>query len=253
METAAGNTDVGRVRKHNEDAFLVRRDLGLFLVADGMGGHRAGDVASTLVTLSMSNFFEATRASEVPDTYRAAVDGGYAPAARRLAAGIRKANRDVHHVSSHNGAHYGMGSTVVAAHFTPGSGKLHVAHVGDSRCYRVRSGDIKQLTNDHSLVAELLAVQPDLTEEELALMPTNIITRALGLEEDVMVDVASHRVEAGDTYVLCSDGLNGMLSDAQIFEAVTLMDTPRQTSELLVLLANEAGGVDNVTAVVMRY
>jgi PPM family protein phosphatase len=235
---AAGLTDVGRQRKHNEDTILIRAELGLYAVADGMGGHNAGDVASKLAATSLGNFFEATHqpegvsAVDLPDDY-----DELAPSARRLAAGVRKANHDVFTISSTYQQHHGMGSTMVAIHLCA-TGEIYVGHVGDSRCYRIRDGEILQLTRDHSLINDALEMKPDLLPEEIARLPKNIITRALGMKDAVKVDIRSERAEPGDVYLLCSDGLTGMVPDAQILE--------------LVAEANDAGGTDNISAVIIQ-
>jgi protein phosphatase len=254
---AVGVTDIGRQRKHNEDHVLLRPELDLFVVADGMGGHNAGDVASRLATASLRNFYEATLdgvpESQGPgDPYQA-----LAPGAQRLAAAIRKANRDVFEISSTYRQHHGMGSTVVACHLSRNRGTMHVGHVGDSRCYRYRDGVLTQLTHDHSLVNDALALKPDLTPEELARLPKNIITRALGMREDVKVDIHSDEVRERDVFLLCSDGLSGMVDEAEMASVLALaVDNPeadlRDACETLVHLANEAGGTDNITALLVR-
>jgi PPM family protein phosphatase len=248
---AAGLTDVGRQRRHNEDTVLLKPECGLFAVADGMGGHNAGDVASKLAATSLGNFFEATQPSaspaplELPEEY-----GGLDAAARRLAAGVRKANHDVFTISSTYQQHHGMGSTMVAVHFSEAG--VHVGHVGDSRCYRIRGGAIKQLTRDHSLINDALEMKPDLLPEELARLPKNIITRALGMKGEVKVDIKTEPTELGDVYLLCSDGLTGMVPDKQILEVVGLTDDPQEACELLVAEANDAGGTDNISALIIR-
>jgi protein phosphatase len=246
----AGVTDVGRQRKHNEDHVLLKPDLGLFVVADGMGGHNAGDVASKLTTTSLGNFFEATRDDpatiELPEKY-----ASLPPAARRLVAGIRKANHDVFVISNTFQQHHGMGSTVVAVHIA-GDGMIHIGHVGDSRCYRIRDGEIEQLTRDHSLINDALEMKPDLAPEEIARLPKNIITRALGMKDAVDVDVRSEPLAMGDMFLLCSDGLSGMVSDQEIVEVVSLTDDPQEACELLIAEANDGGGTDNISALVIR-
>lgn len=257
---AVGVTDIGRQRKHNEDHVLLRPELDLFVVADGMGGHNAGDVASRLATASLRNFYEATL-DGVPDSQR--VGDGYgelAPDAQRLAAAIRKANRDVFEISSTYRQHHGMGSTVVACYLVRNRAEMHVGHVGDSRCYRFREGKLAQLTHDHSLVNDALALKPDLTPEELARLPKNIITRALGMREDVKVDIHSAAVQEGDVFLLCSDGLSGMVDEVEMANVLALAVNAngaapgdlRDTCETLVHLANEAGGTDNITALLVR-
>jgi len=248
---AAGLTDVGRQRKHNEDTILIRAELGLFAVADGMGGHNAGDVASKLAATSLGNFFEATDTPigvapvDLPEDY-----GALAPAARRLAAGVRKANLDVFTISNTHQQHHGMGSTMVAIHIRP-TGEVHVGHVGDSRAYRIRDGEILQLTRDHSLINDALEMKPDLLPEEIARLPKNIITRALGMKDVVKVDIRTELAAPGDVYLLCSDGLTGMVPDAQILEVVSLTDDPQEACELLIAEANDAGGTDNISALVV--
>ena len=252
-QLAAGLTDVGRQRKHNEDTILIRAELGLYAVADGMGGHNAGDVASKLAATSLGNFFEATHQPEggvppldLPEDY-----DDLSPSARRLAAGVRKANHDVFTISSTYQQHHGMGSTMVAIHLVD-TGEIHVGHVGDSRCYRIRDGEIVQLTRDHSLINDALEMKPDLLPEEIARLPKNIITRALGMKDAVKVDIRTDRAELGDVYLLCSDGLTGMVPDVQILEVVGLTDNPQEACELLVAEANDAGGTDNISALIIQ-
>lgn len=245
-------TDVGRVRDHNEDTYLLRPDLGLFLVADGMGGHQAGDVASTMVRLSVANFFEVLRDDTDFSAFTVPEDASLALGARRLAAAIRKANHDVYSASADNLVHHGMGSTVVAAHIGPTGEEMHIAHVGDSRCYRIRDRQLELLTSDHSLVNEALAIDPNMSPEDLARLPTNIITRALGMDPDVDVDISSTKVADGDTYLLCSDGLSGLINDSEILEALDLVDDASEVCDLLVALANDAGGLDNITALALK-
>ena len=247
---AAGLTDVGRQRRHNEDHILVRPELGLYVVADGMGGHNAGNVASALVTTSIDNFFHATETDALPPPK--AEDAGLSEAARRIALAVRKANRDVYEISSTHQQHHGMGSTVVAAYLPPSGDEVHIAHVGDSRCYRVRDGEIKQLTRDHSLINDALDIKPDLTEADLARLPKNIITRALGMKDVVKVDLRTEKVKPGDMFLLCSDGLSGMVTDADLGDVLGMSEQVSDAAEVLVAMANDAGGTDNISAVVVR-
>ncbi|MEZ4310368.1 MAG: PP2C family serine/threonine-protein phosphatase [Polyangiaceae bacterium] len=247
---AAGLTDVGRQRRHNEDQILVRPELGLYVVADGMGGHNAGNVASALVATSIDNFFQATRNEALPAPKPE--DANLAEGARRLAHAVRKANRDVFEISSTHQQHHGMGSTVVAMYLPPGSDEIHIAHVGDSRCYRVRGGEIRQLTRDHSLINDALDIKPDLTEADLARLPKNIITRALGMKDAVKVDVKTEKVEPEDIYLLCSDGLSGMVTDSDLGDVLGMSEQVSDACEVLVAMANDAGGTDNISAVVVR-
>ncbi|WP_437737997.1 Stp1/IreP family PP2C-type Ser/Thr phosphatase [Sorangium sp. So ce1335] len=244
-------TDVGRQRKHNEDNVLVKSELGLFVVADGMGGHNAGNVASALATRSLDNFFEATRSGVLPGPVPAD-EQDLDPGARRVLAAIRKANHDVFVISNTYSQHQGMGSTVVAAYVSCDTEQIHVGHVGDSRCYRIRQGEIEQLTKDHSLINDALALKPDLSQEELARLPKNIITRALGMKDAVKIDIRSERIQPGDVFLLCSDGLSGMVSEQQILDVFDITQDPHEACELLIAMANEAGGTDNISALIVR-
>jgi len=248
---AAGRTDVGKRRQHNEDVVLVREDLGLFVVADGAGGHNAGEVASALSCRSIENYFGATiRAThDLPEFDRLGVPNG----ARRLSRAVHKANRDVVEISRTSPAHRGMGTTVVAACFSPRSGLVHVANVGDSRCYRLRGGHFEQLTQDHSLLTDALEQRPDLEEEVLARLPRNIVTRVLGFEDQVRVSIRSHGVSAGDRYLLCSDGLSGPVPGPEIADVLSWAETPAAIAEQLVARANLRGGPDNIAALVVEF
>jgi PPM family protein phosphatase len=246
---AAGRTDAGRRRQHNEDALLVREDLGLFVVADGAGGHNSGEVASALCVRSMENYFGATiRAThDLPEFNRLGLPNG----ARRLSSAVHKANRDVVEIARISPTHRGMGTTVVAACFSPRSGLMHVAHVGDSRCYRLRAGDFELLTQDHSLVTDVLEQRPELDDDVLTRLPKNIVTRALGLDKQLRVSMRSFSVVEGDRYLLCSDGLSGPVSGAELFEILSKAEAPAGVAELLVARANLQGGPDNIAALVI--
>jgi PPM family protein phosphatase len=248
---ACGKTDVGRQRGHNEDAFVSEPDLDLFVVCDGMGGNNAGEVASALATTSLRNFFRATTHGVVPGEELRG-DQDLTEAARRLIMGVRKANADVFEISSTRIEHKGMGSTIVAMSISRETSTVQVAHVGDSRCYRIRDSKIEALTRDHSLIGDALAWNPNLSEEELSMLPKNIISRALGLKQAVEVDVRSDLALPGDIYLLCSDGLCGVIKDKQILEIILLSSDLVEACDSLIALANDAGGPDNITAVAVR-
>jgi protein phosphatase len=248
---AHGKTDVGRQRGHNEDAFVAEPALDLFVVCDGMGGNNAGEVASALATTSLRNFFRATANGVIPGEELRG-DQNLTDAARRLIMGVRKANADVFEISSTRVEHKGMGSTIVAMSVSRETSSVQVAHVGDSRCYRVRDGKIEQLTRDHSLIGDALAWNPNLSEEELSMLPKNIISRALGLKQAVEVDIRSDPGIPGDIYLLCSDGLCGVVKDKQILEIILLSSDLVEACDSLIALANDAGGPDNITAVAVR-
>jgi serine/threonine protein phosphatase PrpC len=248
---AWGLTDVGLQREHNEDSFVVLKEFDLYVVADGMGGHRAGDVASKLATDTISEFFRSTAQDDV--TWPFHFDASLSEEENRLLTGIRVANRQIFERSTRSREYHGMGTTVVGAMFSPRKGRMYIGHVGDSRCYRIRDGQIQQLTRDHSLFNDYLLAMPDLTEEQRKELPKNVITRALGMQDQVAVDLQNDESKAGDVYVLCSDGLSGMVTDEEILAIVAgaapenMQEAPKQ----LIQRANERGGEDNVTAVVI--
>jgi protein phosphatase len=251
--TAAGLSDVGLQREHNEDSYCILSEHRLFVVADGMGGHRAGDVASRMATSEMTAFFDATNADgdgvELP-----AEDGTrMSPDQSRLVSAVKLANQRIFQASIRNRSVQGMGTTVVGALFNREDRKIHVAHVGDSRAYRVRAGTLTQLTRDHSLLNDYLLVMPNLSDAQKERLPSNVITRALGMQDAVAVDLHFEDVEPGDVYVLCSDGLNGMVTDERIREIVHTAGPDVETAaKTLISQANQNGGEDNITVVVVR-
>jgi len=247
---AAGLTDVGLQRDHNEDSFSVVPQHDLFVVADGMGGHQAGDVASQIATTAISEFFETVATEDV--TWPFSFDPSLSEEENRLVTGVRLANRQIVELGNRSSEHQGMGTTVVASLFSPRRGRLYIAHVGDSRAYRIRGGEIEQITKDHSLVNDYLAAMPDMSEEQKSELPKNVITRALGMQEQVAVDVGSFDAQVGDLYLLCSDGLSGMIDDDDLCRLTSGSDDLVKTCQVLVNTANEHGGEDNVTALVIR-
>lgn len=247
---AAGASDVGLQREHNEDSYVVLKEYDLFVVADGMGGHRAGDVASKLATETISEFFKSTANDDV--TWPFHFDTNLSEEENRLLTGIRVANRQIFERSTRSREYHGMGTTVVGAMFSPRKGRMYIGHVGDSRCYRVRAGKIQLLTRDHSLINDYLLAMPDLTEEQRSELPKNVITRALGMQDQVVVDLQHDEPVPGDVYVLCSDGLSGMVQDDEIQKIVVQHPDIRDACAKLIALANEHGGEDNVTAVLIK-
>jgi PPM family protein phosphatase len=247
---AAGLTDVGLQRDHNEDSFAILQDHELYIVADGMGGHRAGDVASKLATEAIVDFFRATAAEDF--TWPFHFDSRMSEEENRLLTGIKIANRQIVERSSRSRECHGMGTTVVGALFSGKKGKMYIGHVGDSRAYRVRGGEIQQMTRDHSLVNDYLLAMPELTEEQKSELPKNVITRALGMQEHVSVDLQGDDASVGDCYILCSDGLSGMIEDAEMLEIVSRAPNIEEACRKLIALANEHGGEDNITAVLVK-
>lgn len=247
---ASGKTDVGRQREHNEDSYAILGECDLFVVADGMGGHRAGNVASQTATEALLDFFRSTVGEDV--TWPFNFDTALSEEQNRLITGIRVANRKIFERSIRSRDLHGMGTTIVAAHFSAKKNEMVFAHVGDSRFYRVRGGALHQLTRDHSLLNEYEIAMPQMTEQEKAEVPRNVITRALGMSEMVDIDLGVDVAQLGDVYLLCSDGLSGMLSDAEILELMGAHEAPSDTAAALVAKANDNGGDDNITAVVIR-
>src|SRR6476619_6252954 len=243
---AAGLSDVGLQREHNEDSFIVLKEYDLYVVADGMGGHRAGDVEAKLATETISEFFKSTANDDV--TWPFHFDTNLSEEENRLLTGIRVANRQIFERSTRSREYHGMGTTVVGAMFSPRKKRMYIGHVGDSRCYRVRCGQIQLLTRDHSLINDYLLAMPELTDEQRSELPKNVITRALGMQEQVAVDLQGDDAQAGDCYVLCSDGLSGMIDDAEIVQVLQSTPDLEEMCRRLVALANEHGGEDNITA-----
>jgi len=244
----AGATDIGQ-REHNEDHVLLRPELGLFLLADGAGGHNAGNIASALATTTAANVFESSAAALAD---RPEIDEfGLWTVARRLGAAVQRANAEVIDIAKRAAKYQGMGTTIVALAFSADGDMIHVAHVGDSRCYRMRDGQLEALTVDHSLINDVLETHPDAEDRLIANMPQHVVTRALGMEESVRVPVRSLRSLAGDIYLLCSDGLTGALYEDRIEEILMEARTPDQHVRALLDAALAAGANDNVAAIVV--
>ncbi len=224
-------TDTGRQRRANEDSLLARSPL--FVVADGMGGAQAGEVASRI---AIESFQPGLPDSPEPEL--------------ALAELAQAANASIHELSHLHAEQAGMGTTLTAVYV--GEQEVAIAHVGDSRAYCLRAGELLRLTDDHSLVDELMR-QGRLTPEEAIEHPQrSVITRALGPEGSVEVDTRSFRAKADDVYLLCSDGLTTMISEEQIAELLRAHVPLREAGEALIAAANEAGGRDNITVVLMR-
>ena len=244
---AAGLSDVGLQRDHNEDSLVIVGNDGPFVVADGMGGHRAGDVASRLAIEAIVEQFRVEGQPSVEP------DGRFTDEENLLLSSIRLANRRILERSTRSRDLQGMGTTIVCAYFHPAQNRMIIAHVGDSRAYRLRDRFLTQLTRDHSLFNDYLTAMPDLSEEQRSELPRNVITRALGMQEDIAVDLQSDEAQPGDVYILCSDGLSGMLEDEDITNVLSSSQADlEEACRLLVRRANENGGEDNVTAVVVR-
>ena len=248
LVTAAGDTHIGG-RDHNEDAVLLRPDLSLYAVADGAGGHNAGNVASALATTTAAHYFESTQ--EEAQTAPPYDEMGLAWAARRLATAFQRANQEVVEVAGSSDRRKGMGTTLVAAYFDLRHATLVLGHVGDSRCYRLRDGRLERLTQDHTLINDVLEIQPDIAPDQAAALPRNVITNALGMENRVRVSVRTYEVAPGDRYVLCSDGLTDEVDDRQVQQGLQLAGSAEEAVRLLIDLANEGGARDNIAVLVL--
>lgn len=247
--TAFGLTHVGRQRQHNEDSYLVADEPGLFLVADGMGGHAAGEIASRIAVDSISEFILHTK--EDDGTWPHAYDEHYKRSTNRLMAAVRLANTRVLEAMRKDARLRGMGTTVVAC--LADDDMMSFAHVGDSRAYLIRAGSLSRITNDHSWVFEQVQAGM-LTEAEAEKHPLrNVITRALGGALSVTPDASEVETRSGDVYLLCSDGLTGMVPEDEIRDIVDKnTDDLEKACQVLIDTANERGGLDNVTAILVK-
>jgi protein phosphatase len=249
MEVRAfGLSHVGRQRQHNEDSFLVEQNANLFLVADGMGGHAAGEIASRIAVDSISEFILHT--AEEDGTWPHGYDDQLKRSTNRLMAALKIANSRVIDAMKKDARLRGMGTTVVASLLDGNT--ISFAHVGDSRAYLIRDSQMIRVTNDHSWVYEQVQAGM-LTEEEAERHPLrNVITRALGGASSVLPDASEIECKPGDVFLLCSDGLTGMLPDEDILRTVVQSDTIADACRTLIECANERGGYDNVTAVLVQ-
>ena len=229
---SAFRTDVGKVRANNQDAPIVSEKLRLYGVADGMGGHKGGEVASTSARDDLLRELE-----------------GKTPSVAALSSAIEEVNRQIYHQQEHDDALTGMGTTLSVLWMSDNF--VYIGHVGDSRVYLLRDGEFKQMTLDHSLVEQLVR-EGVLTEEEAQNHPMrNIITRAIGTDESVEVDVVVEERRKGDLWLACSDGLHGLVDDRQMRDALRQY-APEKAADVLLKAALDAGGRDNVTLVIMH-
>jgi len=241
---AHGNTNIGRVRSTNQDSFLVDHDLNLYIVADGMGGHAGGEIASRLAIDEIANFVRTNAAVfKNPDTEHP--DGRISTI---MADAVNHASTKIYERALEEPGLKGMGTTATVVKFV--DGYAYCAHVGDSRCYLVRAGFIYQLTNDHSLVSEQVRAGILTKEEAEQHHLRNVITRSVGYQEEEDVDTTSLLLETGDIMMLCSDGLHGKVLDRELSQLLKELDT--KSVERLIALANDRGGDDNITVVVMK-
>ena len=236
-------TDPGRARENNEDAVAVDDDTQLCVLADGMGGYNAGEIASGMATAFIKSemarwLSEVGRHAKIKEIRRA------------LEICVDNANRSIFNASDSNPQYSGMGTTLVVGVFH--GAKLVLGHIGDSRCYRLRNAELSQITKDHSLLQE--QIDAGLITQEQASSSTikNLVTRALGVEDAVMLELNEHNIEVGDCYLMCSDGLSDMVDDAQIASILGGPIPMEQKADSLVAAANENGGRDNISVLLVE-
>ncbi|MDP2963999.1 MAG: Stp1/IreP family PP2C-type Ser/Thr phosphatase [Sulfurimicrobium sp.] len=235
-------TDPGIVRSFNEDTIATEPDLGLALVADGMGGYKAGDVASGMAaTIMVSELKRQLRETTPTENNITEI----------LISSANRANRAIYQAAQASPQHHGMGTTLVAAVFH--DNRLHYSHIGDSRLYRLRRGKLKVLTQDHSILHEQVALGLISNDDAKTSHNRNLVTRALGVEAQSQCEAQSLVVEPGDIYLLCSDGLNDMVDDANIELAMNALQANLPlTARQLVMMANDNGGHDNISAILIK-
>jgi protein phosphatase len=240
-----GRSDVGLVRLGNEDTLHVDRENNVLAVCDGMGGHQAGEIASQSASQTIRTIYTHLHNELLADP-DLALDRTLPPSGELLVKSIRLANREIHNRSVSDPALSGMGTTVVAVALE--DNVMSVAHVGDSRAYRLEERQLVPLTTDHSWVAEMQSKEVMSSEEGLGSIGKNVITRALGVRENVQVDYRLVKVKPGDTFVLCSDGLCGFAEDDEIFAVAEKAGGDlKRIVDNLIQMANDRGGADNVT------
>jgi len=250
MELEFGaQSDRGCVRENNEDSYCAAPDLNLFVLSDGMGGLDCGEVASRLTVDTILEHCRKGQASASFPFTGLRIDG-VSELTNRLASAVRVANHAVHSAAQHSAISRPMGATVVAVQFA--DERMSLANVGDSRVYRLRGEDFEQLTRDHSFVAEQMRQGRMTAQEADSSKLHNVLIRALGVDPEVEVDASEELVLEGDTVLLCSDGLTRELSDSQISAVLRETEDAQEATERLIDLAKQAGGGDNITAIVLR-
>ncbi len=250
--SVAGNSHVGLKRTHNEDAFLLLPEERLYCVADGMGGHASGEVASRIAVEEMAEFFRMTGRDEEA-TWPFPMDRTRNYDENRLLTGMKLANLRIHERAQSDERLKGMGTTLVCLYLLTSQDAALVGHVGDSRAYLYRGGALAQLTEDHSLLNDYIKARK-LTSAEIESFPhKNVIVRALGMKETVEVDLLRQELRPGDVVMLCCDGLSGMVPGPRMAEIIRSgLGDLKRTNQALIDAANDAGGADNITCVLVQ-
>ena len=245
----SGDTHVGMKRKHNEDRFGLPDEERLVIVADGMGGHASGEVASQMAVETVIAYFKSTM-DDTEVTWPFKLDRGTRYEMNRMSVAVKLANQRIHETAARSEELHGMGTTIVAGLFL--DDRVVLAHVGDSRAYRLRHGDLMQLTEDHSLLNDYLKMSRVREEEKANFQQKNVIVRALGMKESVQVDLQTDIPQMDDIYLFCSDGLTGMVPDPQMAEILQSSNDLDGLCDRLIAAANAGGGQDNITVVLAR-
>lgn len=236
-------SDPGRARDNNEDAIAVDEASQVGVLADGMGGYNAGEIASGMATA----FIKSEMARWLAETGKSAKSKEIR---RALEICVDNANRSIFNASASNPQYAGMGTTLVVGVFHGNT--LILGHIGDSRCYRLRDGNLSQITKDHSLLQEQIDAGLITQEQAVGSSIKNLVTRALGVEDAVMLEINEHQVEVGDCYLMCSDGLSDMVDDAEIASILGGPVPMDQKADILIAVANEHGGRDNISVLLVQ-
>ncbi|MDM8558597.1 Stp1/IreP family PP2C-type Ser/Thr phosphatase [Candidatus Parabeggiatoa sp. HSG14] len=240
-------TDTGQMREHNEDCISGDESLGVAILADGMGGYQAGEVASAMAVNTIMNYLKKTLKT-LPHV-KHHFNYNYHSATVLLEQAVLKANQVIYKTAEQEINYRGMGTTIVAALFH--NNCVSIAHVGDSRLYRLRGNEFRQITKDHSVRQELIDCGFYTPEQARHSPNKNLVTRALGVAEQVNVEIQEHNLLAQDIYLLCSDGLNDMIDDSDIHKILSNADTPEQAAQSLIAAANAKGGEDNISLILV--
>lgn len=241
--TICSKTDPGRARENNEDSVAYDQATNLSVLADGMGGYNAGEIASGMATA----FIKSEMARWLSETGN---NANSREIKRALEICVENANRSIFNAASSNPQYSGMGTTLVVAVFQ--DARLLLGHIGDSRCYRLRNGELMQITKDHSLLQEQIDAGLLTPEQAATSSHKNLVTRALGVEDAVMLELNEHSIEPGDLYMMCTDGLSDMANDAEIAVILESQMSIEQKAERLITVANEHGGRDNITVLLVQ-
>ena len=236
-------TDPGLTRDNNEDSVAFDELTRLCILADGMGGYNAGEVASGMATAFIKSELGRWLA-------QAGRDANAKEVRRAMEICVENANHSIFNAANSNPQYLGMGTTLVVGIFQ--DTRLLLGHIGDSRCYRLRAGNLQQITKDHSLLQEQIDAGLITPQQALTSLNKNLVTRALGVEDNVLLDVSEHRVEPGDIYLMCSDGLSDMVGDQKVAALMLGAGSIEQKARQLVAAANEGGGRDNISVVLVQ-